>query len=233
MIKTVIMQPYLFPYLGYWQMIASANIFVLFDDVNFIKRGWINRNNILLNGAAHLFTLPLIEATQNKLINEISVTHNDKEKQKILKTIEAAYKKAMYFADVFPLITHILTYENHNLIQFLLHHFETIFAYLNIKTKLMCSSAIEKDNTLKSQDKIIDICHRLNTTHYVNAIGGQELYDKERFEQEHLTLAFIKMRNIRYPQFKNEFVPYLSIIDVLMFNSRETVKTMLMEYDLV
>ncbi len=231
--KTVIMQPYLFPYIGYWQMIASADIFVLFDDVNFIKRGWINRNNILLNGAAHMFTLPLIEATQNKLINEISVTHNDKEKQKILKTFEAAYKKAPHFAEVFPMLSNILMYEHHDLTSFLLNQFEVIFDYLDVKTTLMCSSAIEKDNTLKAQDKIIDICHRLNTTHYVNAIGGQELYDKERFEQEHMTLNFIKTRSIQYSQFKNEFVPYLSIIDVLMFNDRETVKQMLTEYDLV
>lgn len=231
--KTVIMQPYLFPYLGYWQMIAAADIFVLFDDVNFIKRGWINRNNILLNGVAHLFTLPLMDATQNKLINEISITHNNKEKQKILKTIEVAYKKAPYFEDIFPLIISVMTYEYRDLTRFLLHHFEVIFAYLDVKTKLICSSAIEKDNTLKAQEKIIDICRRLNTTHYLNAIGGQALYEKDRFKQEHMTLNFIKMRNIHYPQFKNQFVPYLSIIDVLMFNNRETVKQMLTEYDLV
>ena len=231
--KTVIMQPYLFPYLGYWQMIASADFFVLFDDVNFIKRGWINRNNILLNGAAHLFTLPLIEATQNKLINEISVTHEHKEKQKILKTIESAYKKAQHFDEVFPLLNDVFMYEHHDLKRFLMHQFEVVFSFLDIKTKLLCSSNIEKDNTLKAQDKIIDICHRLNTTHYINAIGGRELYDKELFAQEHMKLSFIKMRDIRYTQFKNEFVPYLSIIDVLMFNEREHVKQLLLEYDLV
>ena len=231
--KTVIMQPYLFPYLGYWQMISSADIFVLFDDVNFIKRGWINRNNILLNGTAHLFTLPLIEATQNKLINEISVTHDDKEKQKILKTMEAAYKKAPYFSEVFPIINDVFTYKHHNLKQFLLHQFKVVFSFLGIGTKLLCSSDIDKNNTLKAQDKIIDICHRLNTTHYVNAIGGQKLYDRERFAQEHMKLSFIKMRDIRYPQFKNEFVPCLSIIDVLMFNDQENVRHLLTEYDLV
>ena len=233
MMKIAIMQPYLFPYLGYWQMISAVDIFVLFEDVNFIKRGWINRNNILLNGKAHLFTLPLTEATQNKFINEISITHDNKEKHNLLKTIENAYKKAPYFSDIFPLISNILTYERHNLAHFLLHHFEIIFAYLDIKTKLLYSSMIEKDNTLKAQDKIIDICHRMNATHYLNAIGGQNLYDKICFEQEHITLNFIKMRSIRYPQFKNEFVPYLSIIDVLMFINRESVKQMLTEYDLV
>ena len=233
MMKTVIMQPYLFPYLGYWQMISSADVFVLFDDVNFIKRGWINRNNILLNGQAHLFTLPLVEASQNKLIKDINVTPEDKEKQKILKTIEMAYKKAPYFQDVFPMIVKVFTHSEHDLKNFLLNQFKVIFEYLDIKTTLICSSDIEKDNSLKAQDKIIDICHRLNTTHYINAIGGQELYDKDRFEKENMKLSFIKMRDIKYPQFQNDFVPYLSFIDVMMFNDRETVKNMLKEYDLI
>lgn len=231
--KIAIMQPYLFPYLGYWQMINAVDIFVLFDDVNFIKRGWINRNNILLNNISYMFTLPLIGATQNKLINQIYVTHDDREKQKILRTIENAYKKAPYFSNIFSIIYNIFMYEHHNLKQFLLHHFEEIFSYIGIKTKLMCSSDIAKDNTLKGQDKIIDICKCLNTNHYVNAIGGQELYDKKRFTQEHIMLNFIKMRNIHYRQFKNDFIPNLSIVDVLMFNDQKNIHQLLMEYDLI
>lgn len=233
MTKTVIMQPYLFPYLGYWQMIASADVFVVFDDVNFIKRGWINRNNILLNGQAHLFTLPLEEASQNKLINQIDITHDDKAKQKILKTIESAYKKAPYFNDVFPLISEVMNYQEHNLVKFLWHQFETVFVYLGVDTRLELSSAIQKDNSLKAQDKIIDICRRLGTTHYVNAIGGQNLYDKERFIKENMQLSFIKMNEIVYPQFKNEFVPCLSIIDVLMFNDKDRMRQMLKKFSLV
>ncbi len=231
--KTVIMQPYLLPYLGYWQMIASADVFVIYDDVNFIKGGWINRNNILLNGKAHLFTLPLVDASPNKRINEICVTPQEKLKQKILKTIDGAYRKAPYFADVFPMLTDILMHEQHGLAPFMLHQFETIFAYLGIKTRLLLSSSLEKDNSLRAQDKVIDICHRLGTTHYVNAIGGQELYDKETFRKEGMTLSFIKMHDLSYPQFKGDFVPYLSIIDVLMFNSPEAVRELLTQYDLV
>lgn len=231
--KTVIMQPYLLPYLGYWQMITSADTFVLLDDVNFINRGWINRNNILLNGSAHLFTLPLINASQNKLINEIDITTDKKVKEKILKTFETAYKKAPYFNDVFPLLTDIFLYDNHNLKYFLLHHFDVIFRYLNINVPMICSSDIQKDNTLKAQDRIIDICHRLNTTHYINAIGGQELYDKKDFEREGILLSFIKMNNLSYKQFKNVFVPNLSIVDILMFNDRDIITHMLDKYNLV
>lgn len=232
--KTVIMQPYLFPYLGYWQMITNADVFVLFDDVNFINRGWINRNNILLNGKAFMFTLPLVGASQNKLINEIEVTSDEKEVKKILRTMEQAYRKSPYFAEAFPLLGGILGYENKNLKDFLYNQFKVIFDYLEISnTKLLLSSEIQKDNSLKAQEKIIDICKRLGTTHYINAIGGQELYDKERFDKEGMKLNFIKMIAKPYPQFKNEFVPYLSIIDVLMFNDKATVKEMLKDFELV
>lgn len=231
--KTVIMQPYLFPYLGYWQMVANADVFVVFDDVNFIKRGWINRNNILVNGSSHLFTLPLIGASQNKFINEIEITHEAKEKKKILQTIEMAYKKAPYFDVVYPLLEEIMNYPETNLSKFLFNQFKKIFDYLDVKTKLMMSSQIDKDNSLHAQDKIIDICQRLGTTQYINAIGGQNLYDKARFSSENIVLNFIKMRDVCYPQFKNEFVPFLSIIDVLMFNDKKAVQRLLCEFDLI
>lgn len=232
--KTVIMQPYLFPYLGYWQMIAYADAFVLFDDVNFINRGWINRNNILLNGKSYMFTLPLVSASQNKLINQIDVTHDEKDVQKILKTIEQAYRKAPYFSDVFPLIVEILNYEQRNLKFFLMNQFQRIFDYLGLNnTKLLLSSDIEKNNSLKAQDKIIDICKKLGTKQYINAIGGVELYDKNRFAQEGMELYFIKMILTPYSQFKGEFVPYLSIIDVLMFNDKMKVREMLKDFELV
>lgn len=231
--KAVIMQPYLFPYLGYWQMIAAADTFVLFDDVNYIKRGWINRNNILLNNSVHLFTLPLVKASQNKLINEINITSESKEIKKILKLIETAYKKAPYYNDVFPIISSILLYPDANLVSLLMHQFVEIFSYLDIKTKIILSSSIPKDNTLKGQEKILAICHHLNTTQYINAIGGKELYDKQRFLKENICLNFIKMRDITYHQFNLEFIPYLSFIDVLMFNNVEKIKEFLLEYDLV
>lgn len=227
------MQPYLFPYLGYWQMISNADVFVLFDDVNFIKKGWINRNNILLNEQTHLFTLPLEKTSQNKLICEINVTQNINEKQNILKTIELAYKKTPFFEDIFPIVTDVFYYNNYNISYYLLHQFEKIFNYLDIKTELVLSSTIKKNNALKGEDKIIDICKILGTDTYINAIGGQELYNKERFQNENINLNFIKMRDIKYKQIGNNFVPNLSIIDVLMFNNKEKIKEMLKEYDLI
>ncbi|MCU7835993.1 MAG: WbqC family protein [gamma proteobacterium symbiont of Taylorina sp.] len=227
--KTGIMQPYFFPYIGYWQLINAVDTFVIFDDVNYIKKGYINRNSILVGGHAKQFTLELVKASQNKLINEIKVGNNT---NKILKTLEMTYKKAPYFKIVSPIIVEILTQEEKNLARFLGYSLEKISSYLQIETKLIYSSHLEKDNSHKAQEKIIDICKKTNTSSYINAIGGQKIYHKERFKKEKIELNFIKTELIEYTQFKNEFVPFLSIIDIMMFNSVDTIKQMLAQYKL-
>lgn len=226
--RTAIMQPYLFPYIGYFQLLAAVDVFVVYDDVNFIKKGWINRNNILVNGKAFLFSIPLVDASQNKPINtiDIAATHWQSD---ILKTIALSYKKAPYFETVFPLITEILEQNERNLARFITFSLRSICAYLTIETKIVLSSVIEKDSQLKAQDKIIEICKKLDTKQYVNAAGGKELYDHESFEREGMSLHFIQSKPIIYSQFKNEFIPWLSIIDVMMFNSVAEIRTMLQQ----
>lgn len=224
------MQPYLFPYIGYWQLLDVASTFVIFDDVNFIKKGYINRNSILVGGSGYQFTLELVKASQNKLINEIEVGGNQ---EKLLKTIEMAYKKAPHFKTVFPILEDILSQKENNLARFIGCSLEKISSYLEMEVKFIYSSGIEKNNSLKGQDKIIDIVKTLDVTEYVNAAGGKELYNKEVFEREKVRLNFIETEIIEYEQFKNEFVPYLSIIDVMMFNSIGEIKKMLNKYALV
>ena len=225
-----IMQPYLFPYIGYWQLINSIDTFVIFDDVNFIKKGYINRNSILINGKVQQLTLELIGASQNKLINDIEVGNNSK---KLLKTIKMSYKKAPYFETVFQILEDILNQEEKNLAKYIGYSLEIISNYLNINTKFIYSSDIKKDNNLKAQDKILDICKKLEATNYINAIGGQELYDKEKFNDYNINLNFLKTNIIQYKQFNSEFVAFLSIIDILMFNSKDEIKKMLNNYELV
>ncbi|MDX4028242.1 WbqC family protein [Aliarcobacter skirrowii] len=225
-----IMQPYLFPYIGYWQLINSIDTFVIFDDVNFIKKGYINRNSILINGKVQQLTLELIGASQNKLINDIEVGNNSK---KLLKTIEMSYKKAPYFETIFQILEDILNQEEKNLAKYIGYSLEIISNYLNINTKFIYSSDIKKDNNLKAQDKILDICKKLEATNYINAIGGQELYDKEKFNDYNINLNFLKTNIIQYKQFNSEFVAFLSIIDILMFNSKDEIKKMLNNYELV
>jgi len=225
-----IMQPYFFPYIGYWQLIRAVDMFVIYDDVNYIKKGYINRNSILIHGKEQLFTLELLGASQNKYINEIKVGSNH---QKLLKTIAVNYKKAPYFKITFPIIQDILLQDEKNLAKFIGYSLKMISNYLSIKTKFIYSSKIEKDNSLKGQDKILEICKKLHTDNYINAIGGKELYDKEVFKKEGIELNFIESDIIEYKQFDHPFVPYLSIIDIMMFNSKEEIQKMLERYQFV
>ena len=224
------MQPYLFPYIGYWQLIHAVDTFVIFDDVNYIKKGYINRNNILVNGQKQTFTLELMSASQNKLINDIDIGNNI---EKLLKTFEMAYKKAPYFEEIFPIIKKILLHDEKNVAKLIGYSLTKISNYLGLNTKIIYSSSIEKNNTLKAQEKIIDIVKRLQATDYINAIGGQELYEKARFLNEGLNLHFLQTELQEYQQFKNQFVPYLSIVDVMMFNEKKTTMRMLEKYKLI
>ena len=233
--KVGIMQPYFFPYLGYWQLMNAVDKYVVYDDVNFINRGRINRNAILIQNSAHNINLILNGASQNKLINEITISDDPKNISKLLRTIEMAYAKAPYFSQIMPLIEDVVRCTETNLALYLYHTFEIIGEYLGIRTNLIFSSSIEKDCTLKKEKKIIQICKILGGSEYYNSISGIPLYEPHRaeFEQNGIELSFPKMRDVRYRQYKEEFIPNLSIIDVMMFNSQEECQRLLGEYDLL
>jgi WbqC-like protein family len=231
--KVAIMQPYFLPYLGYFQLIKAVDLFVVYDDVNYIKKGWVNRNNILVNGQPYLFSIALKAMSQNKLINEIAIDEASNWNKNLVKTIELSYKKAPFFNTVFPLIEDILQHDEKNLASFITYSLQQICQYLKIETTIAVSSTIEKDNTLKGTDKIIEICKKTNATNYINASGGKELYDKADFTKHNIDLHFIQSKKIKYPQFANEFVPWLSIVDVMMFNSADDIQNLLQQQELV
>lgn len=229
--KLAIMQPYFMPYIGYWQLMTAVDNYVIFDDVNFINRGWINRNKILVNGHEHLFSIALHEASQNKLIKDIEIADNF---QKLRKTIELNYKKAPFFEDVMDLLDEIFCFNDKNLARFIGNSFEVVSKYIDISCNFIFSSGIEKNKDLKASKKILDICKCLNASEYINAIGGQELYSKEEFAENDITLKFIKIdETISYKQNEEEFIPNLSIIDVLMYNGKERTKALLNRYTLI
>lgn len=225
-----IMQPYFMPYIGYWQLMAAVDTYVVYDDVNYIKGGWVSRNNILLNGQKHMFTITLNGASPNKLFNEITIKDDFK---KFSRLIESAYRKAPYYEEVCALMDKIYSCEDKSLGAFMLNSFQVVLDYLEIDTKLVLSSTIEKDNDLRGKDKVKHICHLLGADTYYNAIGGQELYDKNDFKADGIDLHFVKTELSPYPQLNNEFVPGLSMIDVLMFNHPIEVKQLLTNYKLV
>lgn len=228
--KLGIMQPYFMPYIGYFQLMKAVDKYVVYDDVNYIKGGWVSRNNILMNGEKKLFTITLQGATPNKQFKDIEIKDDFK---KFSKMLQHCYAKAPYYDSIINILEIIFAYPDKHLGAFLKHHFEVILDYLHIQTELLLSSNIDKDNSLSGKEKVIHICKILNADKYYNAIGGLELYDKQEFWQSGLELSFLKTEIIPYRQFKNDFVPYLSMIDVLMFNSVEDINSMLDKYTLV
>ncbi len=222
--NVAIMQPYLFPYIGYWQLIHNADTFVLFDDVNYKKKGYINRNKIIDGAGSQQFTLELLGASQNKLINQIEVGSNS---SKILKTIEWNYRKAPNFEKAFPIFESAFNQDEKNLAKFVGHSLKMLSALFGISTKFMYSSDIKKDNSLTGQDKILDIARRLKAKTYINAIGGVDLYDEDTFKKNNISLRFLTPSIIEYKQFDHDFISNLSIIDVVMFNSFGDITKML------
>lgn len=226
--KIAIMQPYFFPYIGYFQLISAVDKFIIYDDVNFINKGWINRNNILINGKAGLISVPLNGASQNKLIKDIAPISEQKWRNALLKTIEQNYKKAPHFGAVFPKLKQVFNTDSATISHFNFIGIRTICEHIGITTTLISSSEPYANTELRGQNRILDICKKENAQFYINPVGGMELYDREMFGKVGISLNFIKSKLPNYKQFKFEFIPALSIIDVIMFCEPEYIKTSLL-----
>ena len=222
--KLAVMQPYFLPYLGYFQLMSAVDRFVVYDDVRFIKRGWINRNRILVNGRDHLFTVPLSDASQNRYINEIRLVAETAWKGKLLRTIELAYRRAPCFEQTYPLVREIVNFPERNLAAYLRNGLLAIRDYLGILTTIIATSDAYQNRELKGAARILDICRREKASVYVNASGGKELYDRDTFRSNGIALRFVEPLDFRYEQFGGEFQAALSIVDVLMFNPVEIVR---------
>ncbi|MGN1014130.1 MAG: WbqC family protein [Butyricicoccus sp.] len=232
--KLGIMQPYFFPYLGYWQLMNAVDTYVIYDDVAYIKKGWVNRNRIKINGSAVMITVPVKDASQNRLICEHELALEEKTKAKLLRTVGLAYCRAPYYETVMALLHQVFDRNEKHLSTFLFDTIRTTADYLGITTQFLLSSELEKENRKKGTEKILDICCRLGATEYYNAIGGTELYDRQEFQNRGMQLHFLKMdEDICYPQGKGDFIPYLSILDVMMYNSPEQIQEYMTRYTLV
>ena len=229
------MQPYLFPYIGYFQMINIVDIFVFYNDVNFIKKGWVNRNRILVNKKEFTFSVPLNKISQNITIGEtyINLETFESWKEKMRQTLVYNYKKAPYFPEVYELINNIFNKKYITISDLAIESIIATSEYLGFKTTFYISSERYENRDLQRQERLIDICNIENATDYINALGGNNLYDKKSFKEKGIELSFIKTLQIEYKQFNNDFVPWLSIIDVLMFNSISEVNRMVNQYELV
>jgi hypothetical protein len=227
--------------LGYFQLLNLVDTFVLYDDVNFIKKGWINRNRVFGPKEPILFTIPLEDASQNKLIKDIRIHNNYLHwKPRFLNTLNHSYAKAPNFNLIYGMVAKILNHcqPGDSIRDLCLFSLQEVKQYLEIKTKIQLSSVCYTNQHLKAQDRILDICKQEGATTYINLIGGQELYSREDFQKENISLIFHKMKDIRYCQFDGHylpagFTPYLSIIDTLMFCHPIEIKKLLNEYELI
>jgi len=226
--KLAIMQPYFFPYIGYFQLIQAVDAFVVYDNIQFTKKGWINRNRILVNGRDEYISLPIQSDSDYLDIRDRKLAPGfEKERGKILRRITESYRRSPQFSSVFPLVESVMQNPETNLFAFLYQSIQSICRFLNLETPFIVSSTLSIDHQLKAQEKVIAICRALHAGHYINTIGGMALYDKAAFAQQGINLEFIRSNPVEYPQFENKFVPGLSIIDVLMFNPVETTRQLI------
>lgn len=234
--KVAINQPYFFPYIGYFQLINAVDLFVFYDDVNFIKQSWINRNKILVANKEFLFTVPLVKASSFCEINvtKINLFLYEKWKNKFFITLEQSYKKAPYYNEIFGLINQILQKDIQSIATLAIESCIIISKYLKINTHFeIASERYASSKGIGKEERIFYILNRNNSSEYINTIAGLSLYNKKTFYQNGIELYFLKTKPFVYKQFSNEFIPWLSIIDVLMFNSVDEIKLMLDSYELV
>ncbi|MBR3606321.1 MAG: WbqC family protein [Lachnospiraceae bacterium] len=230
--KIGIMQPYFFPYLGYFQLIYAVNKMVIYDNIQYTKKGWFNRNRYLLNNEDRFFTIPIEKDSDFLDVYERKVSQNFN-KEKIKNQINIAYRKAPFYDEIFPIFCDCIDFEDYNLFNYIFNSIKQITNYLEIDTEIIISSSLNINHNLKGEEKVLAICKEIGADEYINPIGGQNLYCKERFHQNNIILKFIMMNpNITYLQFGKEFIPALSILDTLMFNSPQSVKEMLRNYQL-
>ena len=255
--KLAIMQPYFMPYLGYFQAIAAVDKYILYDQLTYILNGWINKNRIRQrNMPASLIVVPIKNKSSHTLIANTLIDNSKPWQKKILKSLQVAYSKCYAYNEVMPLMEDVLSKEYMTISELNSYSIKRICQFLDIKTEIDSDIDryldlekrlvdIESNDygrfthlhtmPIKKVARALEICIREGSDFFVNAIGGLELYDKAEFKQYGIDLYFIKMNDIRYPQYcrDHSFEPNLSIIDVLMHNGKEGTKKLLNEYTLI
>lgn len=223
-----IMQPYFFPYIGYFQLINAVNLYVNLDHVSFMKRSYMVRNKIKSDAQINI---PVINGSQNKKCTEVNVLLNEDWFNKFEQKLSYLYKKDEYYSDVIDNIIHpwkneILSIgDNVSISNFNFTSIKYVCDYLNIKCDFITTSCGITDR--KKNEGLQDIVKHFNGNKYVNAIGGQKLYDKEDFNLNDIELNFIKMGDVNFDN------PYNSILDILFRYPKNTIIKELNNYTLI
>ncbi len=228
-----VMQPYFLPYVGYFQLINAADLFIVYDNIKYTKKGWINRNRFLLNGRDAVFSIPLKKDSDSLDIRDREISADFK-KSKLLNQLREAYRRSPYFERTFPLVERIVLEKETNLFKFILNSIRETCESLAIGSEIVVSSSLRIDHSLRGKTKVLALCRHVGADAYINAIGGRDLYSKEDFSAHGIDLKFLKTKPFEYRQLGGRFVPWLSIIDVMMFNSPDAIRECLASnYELI
>ena len=230
-----IMQPYIFPNLGYMTLVHASQDFIFYDDVNFIKKGWINRNRVLVNGQPYKFSVPLLGASQNLKINEIRISERQKFKSKFLKTLDLAYKAAPYKNIAIDYVETVLSCESEKISDLAVLSVVCFFDYIGIEKKFhLASEIVDSQKELTRAKRLIHLTKLQDSSCYINPIGGASLYSKEEFLRGGVELYFIKQNYLPYKQYggsSSKFIEGLSIIDVMMSQSPDEIRSSLRDFE--
>lgn len=229
------MQPYLFPYIGYWQLIANSDEFIFFDVVQYNKKSWMNRNRILYPDTSKDFqyiSIPIKKHSQGTLICDVVLNNDEKWQDKILGQLTVYKKlKAPFYDEIIDLIKTIFSKEYESFLSLSIGSTKIICDYLEIDLKYQIASDIDfdRDNIEGPGDWALEISKKLNATDYINPHGGYEIFDEEKYNSNAIDLKFLKSNLTPYKQsWREDFQAGLSIIDLLMFKSKEEVKELLL-----
>lgn len=233
--RIAVMQPYLFPYLGYYQLVESVDRFVFFDDVNFIKKGWIHRNAIAVQQKSYRFTVPLQQISQNKTIRDtlLHPVEYPRWRKKFLTTLSQSYQGSPFFDEAYTLVREVLFTDVDSIAALAAKSITVVANYLRIETDITYSSNLPYKRNSDGQDKILSICQLQGACAYNNPIGGKELYDPKVFMQCNIKLNFLQSADIMYSQPTPSFISNLSIIDMLMRCSVSEIQEFLKQYELI
>lgn len=223
-----ILQPYLLPYIGYFQLMNSVDQLVVYDDVKYTKKGWINRNRFQINGVEQKLSIPLERMSDFLNIRDRKIS-SSYDPASTINRITNAYRKAPNFPFVIEKMEEIFNFSERNLFLFILNSIEVVSEYLEIKTPIVVSSDIRVAQGMRGKERVIRICQELGAKTYINPQNGRLLYDQLEFEEQGIELLFLESQLSEYHQSEHPFLPGLSIMDVMMMESVSEIKSRLLK----
>ena len=235
--KLAINQPYFFPYLGYFSLIRQTDRFILLDEIQYIKQGWINRNRILASdGGWQYIRVPMAKFHQTDLISQVKISDKEDWREEILNRLLVYKGHGPYFRETMETVGKALSLDTDNITRLNEHALKAVCDHIGIASELRIFSDLElKVQKAEAPDEVpLNICRALgNIEEYWNLEGGAEFYDRSKFDREGIGIKFVKMNLQQYPQIHENFEPALSILDVMMFNDPDQIQRMLDDYQLL